>query len=312
MITDPFIPKLQEAEAMARRGNFGKAVAIYSEILHRDPHHAAAQQGLTRLKPYLSGPVQPRPLDELQASDEKKIKISREAPRFQPSDWSARIPSQPFVKKLNDKGLLKYGVLFLLVFIGLWILLGDYRSELAAERAKNQAVRIGNNQSPFVIPQMELAAIWEEALRFEKEGLPLYAYYRAQQVAKLDRRHKESVALVVALEARLSQQEEIKLTPGELSKYLSNQSFTELRAYSENWLARNPKNPKALALHAQVLTGLAQSAFESGDDQAAERFLKLGRAVFPTDLVWDVRLLILQDLQRGSFDERKKMLDYFG
>lgn len=51
MITDPFIPKLQEAQEMTRRGNFGKAVAIYSEILHRDPYHAAAQRVCLNLSP---------------------------------------------------------------------------------------------------------------------------------------------------------------------------------------------------------------------------------------------------------------------
>jgi len=120
------------------------------------------------------------------------------------------------------------------------------------------------------------------------------------------------VALVASLGARLNQQAEVKMNTRELSNYLLNRSFTELRAYSENWLARSPDDPKALALHAQVLTGLAQAAFKSGNDQAAETFLKLGRAVFPNDLIWDVRLIILHDLHRASSKEREEMLGYFG
>ncbi len=312
MITDPFIPKLQEAQEMTRRGQFGKAIAIYSEILHRDPYHAAAQRGLSQLKPYLSGPIEPGALAENNIPTERKIKISRDAPSLQSIDWGTRVPSQPFLKKLDDKGLLKYGGLILLAFVCMWGLLGDYRSEYAAERAKDQAVRIGKNQSPFLIPEMDPMAIWEEALRFEKEGLPLYAFYRARHLTKLDRRHGESVALVASLGARLNQQAEVKMNTRELSNYLLNQSFTELRAYSENWLARSPDDPKALALHAQVLTGLAQAAFKSGNDQAAETFLKLGRAVFPNDLIWDVRLIILHDLHRASSKEREEMLGYFG
>lgn len=312
MITDPFIPKLQEAEAMIRRGQFGKAVAIYSEILHRDPYHAAARDGLTRLKPFLSGQSEGMEVTSSQRPAEPTIKISRSAPSFQSTNWDLHIRSTPVLKQLQHQGLLKYGAVASVVLIVIWWLLGDLRVQYATERSKAQALAIAQNLSPFQMPEMDTGAVWEEALRFQKEGRLLYAYYRAQHVSKLDRKHTEAAILVTDLANRLNESEVLNMDARVVADHLTHRSFESLRAYTESLLAHNPKDPKALALHAQVLTGLAQEAFQVGDDRAAEDYLKMGRAVFPKDLIWDVRLFILEDLRGADPSERDKMLSYFG
>ncbi len=313
MITDPFIPKLEEAEASARRGMFGKAIAIYSEILHRDPRHLGAQQGLARLRPYLTDSIdQTMATDCTNKNSEKATKISRSAPPIGLTKLPSRLNSNFFLRQCGEKGFFKYGLSILVIFICAWWLLQGYRSENITARAQEQTLTISRNQSPYVIPQNEPQAIWEEVLYFQKENRPLYAFYRARHLTKLDQQHPEAATLVKALRDRLSKQDPIKKTAQDIDKYILNQQFTEIQAYTESLLGRKPNDPTALALHAYALTRLSRAAFKAGDDKATEAFLKLGRAIFPDDLIWDVRLSILEDLRRTKSKKREAMLDYFG
>jgi tetratricopeptide (TPR) repeat protein len=153
------------------------------------------------------------------------------------------------------------------------------------------------------------AEIGREA-RSALDSDPLLAYYRAKELLRLNPGDSTSAQLLEQAKAGLAKEAGETATAADLDRQLRNRDLEGADRTLAALLARNPDDA-VLREHAARLHGALAEAFAAKEHWSdAEAQLRMGRAMFPEDASWNLRLRLLERLQSMSGAERKQWVPF--
>jgi len=345
---EPLDSRIVRAEQLLRGQRLEEAVQAFQRLLAMAPHDPRILQGYhqarallnARIEPPLtawSGQPVPSPAIAIAIEPGRSQPVAAPAPvgppaavtRSAPQRSGFRLPDliqsrrsrlPQRLQQLSLPGWLRrprnlaitLGLLLALVLA--LSLYGVHRQEVALREAvaaaKQSALRPVSRM--VEIPSLVESA---EALQHEAEAAvedsPLLAYYRAKAWVGLDPDNPGAARLLAQAKAGLAG----RAGPGtaaEVDKTIQAGDLEGARKTVLGLLAQAPDDPELQDRARRV--ALALAPLYAGKDRMAEarEVLLLGRAMFPQDKTWQVRLKLLEALQGMAAADRTPWIHLLG
>jgi tetratricopeptide (TPR) repeat protein len=141
---------------------------------------------------------------------------------------------------------------------------------------------------------------------------PLTAYFKAEEVVRLNPGDASAAQLLERAKAGLAQIEEKPATATEFEQQFKNGEL-ETAAHSISYLlSQNPTDPVLRERAGRLYLMLVQAYAGKEQWSEAQDYLRRGQALFPGDLSWRAKLVLLSNLQSMSKAERASWIQLLG
>lgn len=318
---------LERAERLLQQGRFEASAFLFQQVVDQNPHHFRALQGLHQAQnlkaaqeAHHAAPVPaPAPLLALEAEPP-----APEPPALPPAPLQA--PPAQARKGVELPALLRQTVReipaplrrpsvlagiaggILILNVGVW-LVNRHRREAALEAsvASFRTAALETVARSVQIPALDepLEELRREATSVLEED-PLRAYYRAQELARLQPTDPGAAELMARAQAALA------LPEGAPAVALADaQKLMEAGELDGAWkvihtlLRQQPEDPQLKARLGRLCLVFAEAHAVKERWGEAQDALKMGRALFPGDKAWQARLRFLDHLRAmGPVDRR--------
>jgi tetratricopeptide (TPR) repeat protein len=344
-------PQLRKGESLLHQGRFEEAAFLFQEVLKVSPQNFRALQGLHQAQALLEArqathtappaqlyPPTP-PLSGISESAPASSLFDPEVPPPAPSapvepPAALTAPPPPVRKGLELPQLLRQleaeipawlkepkiigailgGIVLLNGIFWLWI--RPNRRDVLLDRAVTSFR--ASAQAP-VARSLEVVELGESpvAIRREAEAIlnddPLRAYYRAQELIRLDPLDGPAAQLMGRASTALTNHPDAgRGSVREVEKLLQSGELDSAEIMLINLLRKTPDNPDLKARAARLGLALAPIFALKERWADAEEQLKRGRAMYPTDKAWSARLVFLDRIKAMSPEERKAWVRFLG
>jgi len=341
-------PKLRKGESLLHQGRFEEASFLFQEVLNLTPQNFRGLQGLRQAQAlqearqathsappaHLYPPTPPLPGLEA-ASPFSAIEMEPETPAREAIEPPATLtaPAPPPRKGLELPQLLRglegeipawlkeprvifaiVGGIVLVNVIVFWNFGRIKDRNLRKDAAREKAAALAS-----VARSLESADLSENpaAIRREAEAIlsddPLRAYYRAQELIRLDPLDGPAAQLMGRAGNAMAQAPDAgRGSVKEVEKLLQAGELDAAERMLLGLLKKSPDSPDLKARAARL--GLALAPIYALKERwgDAEEQLKRGRAMYPTDKAWAARLLFLERIKAMSAEERKAWVRFLG
>lgn len=347
---DPDV-RLRKAESLLHQGRLEESAFLFQEILNLAPENFRARQGLRQANgliearqhthaaplPAMYPPTPPVPWAEAEGLAEAPAPMALVAAEDAPEavEPPATLTAPPPVarKGLEIPKLLRQleaeipawlktpvaigslvGGIILLNLAFLW-----FRSHRKDVLLTNAVVDFRTTTQGQLARSMEIADLTDNAttLRREAESLlesqPLFAYYRGQELIRLNPLDGPAAKLMGRAGQLMAQ------SPGfgkgslkEVEKLLATGDLDGARKMLLNLLQAEPENPDLKARAGRVFLTLTEIYALKERWGDAEDQLKEGQMMFPADKSWAARLQLLGRIKNLRPEERKPWIPLLG
>lgn len=303
-------PLLREAEHLFNLQNFDGAAQAYQKILAADPTNGRALQGYQEAKSHANAKVQP--IQESEAPVEEQTKqptftdsAPPEALTHTPESLRRRLDIEA---PLRSSGLLPFlqspkivlgtlaGIVILILAI---FLINKYKREamLRATVANEKANAIAKVASASKIENL---AENPDAIRQEARSAlstdPLRAYFRAQELIRLNPGDAAAAQIIEQAKAACSQAQPHG-TLKDLDAMLQKRDLESAQSLVMDLLKQTPDDGALRARAARICLAMTQYyASKHQWDDAQDQLIR-GRAMFPSDKSWQAKLAFLNKFQ---------------
>ncbi len=338
------------AEQLLEQQHLEEAVQAFQRLLAKAPHDERINHGYLRARTLLNardepplpawnsrpGPVLP-PAPVIALEEPVRRQAAIPAPVGPPAALTAarppgregfRLPGRlqgagrlpqllkraTLPRQLREPRNLAIGLGSLLAVILGLSLYGVHRQEVALREAVAAAERLALRP---VSRMVEIPSLVEtaDALLQEGEGAlggdPLLAYYRAQALLELDPYHAAGLKLLEQARTRLAARTG-PAAPADFDKALAAGDLEAARSSVLDQLAKAPDDPDLKDRARRVELALAPIYAAKERFPEARAALLLGRALFPHDPAWQVRLKLLEALQAMAAPDRTPWIHLLG
>ena len=338
---------IHRAEQLLEQQHLEEAAQAFQRLLAQFPHDARVNRGYHRARALLNARDEPplaawssRPALDLPAAapeEPNRRQPVLQAPVGQPLAVTASRPPQrdgfrlpgrfpggawlgwlhkriTLPRRLREPRNLAIALGSLLVVILGLSLYGVHRQEVALREAVAAAERSALRP---VSRMVEIPSLVEtaDAIRQEGEGAladaPLLAYYRAQACLELDPYNAPAQKLADLAKARLAGLAPAG-APADFDKTLASGDLEAARGSILDQLAKAPDDLELKDRARRVELALAPIYAAKDRIPEARAALLLGRAMFPHDPTWQVRLRLLEAIQAMAAPERTPWFHLLG
>lgn len=346
---DDLEPKLRKGESLLHQGRFEEAAYLFQEVLNASPQNFRALQGLHQANSLLEArqathtappaqlypPTPPLPGLPERLPSTPLLQAEPELPESAPVEPPASVtePAPPPRKGLELPQLLRQleaeipswlkNPKIIGAILGVVVLLNVL---FLVVRAQRRDALLGSAVSSFrasaqapVARSLEVADLAESpaSIRREAEAVlgedPLRAYYRAQELIRLDPLDGPAAQLMGRAANTMGQAPEAgRGSIRDVEKLLQAGELDAAERMLLNLLRKTPDDADLKARTARV--GLALAPIYALKERwgDAEEQLKRGRAMFPTDKAWGARLVFLERVKTMGSEERKAWVQFLG
>lgn len=322
---------LKKAERLLQQGRADEAAFLFQQVVDEAPHNFRALQGLHQAQGLKAAQEAHHAHPAPPAADMEEAPEAEPLPAAPPPDLiTAPATTRKGVEvpellrqtlKEVPAPLKRPAVLagiaggILLLNLGVWGI-NRYRREVRLKESV-ESFRVAALQTVARSVQIPSLAETPGAIRQEAESMlsedPLRALYRAQEAARLEPTDPATAQLVERARAALASGEAPPAgSAKELDKLLDAGELDQAARILRTLLRQTPDDEALKARYARLCLALAQihaSKERWGDAQDA---LRQGRALYPGDRAWQVRLILLEHLRGLSGQDRAAWVQALG
>jgi tetratricopeptide (TPR) repeat protein len=320
---DPLEARILNASNLLRNKKLDEAAFAFQQLLEsgsRDPRilqgyqHARAllcareeEAAPAPLPPSLPAAPPPQPVGPPKAvTTRPAVRAGLTRPRFL---GSLNVPD--WLESPRNLAILGGGVL--LAGAGL-MFFRSYQRDVALREAvsaaKATALEPGARKSQAISLLESPADIRREADNALSED-SLLAFYRAQECLRLDAGDVIAAQLLERARTKLAQAVPLG-AESDIDKAIKGGDLDSARTSVEDQLKRNPDDAELKAKARVIYLALVQSHAMQEHFSKARELLLLGRAMFPQDHSWQVRLKLLDEIQGMAKGARATWIPLLG
>jgi|GEM_PF-420429 len=344
-----FESNLRKGESLLHQGRFEEAAFLFEEVIKLAPQNFRALQGLHQAQALLEArqathtpppaqlypPTPPLPGLELKPPPTNLVLAEPPPPEAGPIEPPVTLttPAFPTRKGLELPQLLrqveaeipdwiKAPKVILAILAGVVLL----NVAFLLVRSHRRDVLLGQAVASFrasaeapVARNLDITDLAEtpSAIRREAESVlsddPLRAYYRAQELIRLNPLDGPAAQLMGRASSALAQSPETgRASVKDVEKLLQGGELDGAERMLLGLLRKNPDDADLKARLARLSLNLAQIYALKERWGDAEDQLKRGRAMYPTDKAWAARLLFLGRIKAMGAEQRKAWVQFLG